>query len=201
MIIGGDFRECLPIITRGTNAQQVAAWIKMGHHWQLFSENTFHLSINMRASNHEYADWLLSLLIGNGLLPNPIQVALDHTKFTDTLVASTFGNIINSTNIDSLKEVAILSPSSCTTNTNVHELNELVLSIVASPKNMTYSIDTCTSTDEDNYRIPPEFLYSLTPPGMPPHELNMKINSIYILLRNWMSKMVSAIIAGSFFGD
>ena len=155
----------------------------------------------MRASNHEYADWLLSLLIGNGLLPNPIQVALDHTKFTDTLVASTFGNIINSTNIDSLKEVAILSPSSCTTNTNVHELNELVLSIVASPKNMTYSIDTCTSTDEDNYRIPPEFLYSLTPPGMPPHELNMKINGIYILLRNWMSKMVSAIIAGSFFGD
>ena len=88
----------------------------------------------MRASNHEYADWLLSLLIGNGLLPNPIQVALDHTKFTDTLVASTFGNIINSTNIDSLKEVAILSPSSCTTNTNVHELNELVLSIVASKK-------------------------------------------------------------------
>ena len=130
MIIGGDFRECLPIITRGTNAQQVAAWIKMGHHWQLFSENTFHLSINMRASNHEYADWLLSLLIGNGLLPNPIQVALDHTKFTDTLVASTFGNIINSTNIDSLKEVAILSP----TNKNVHELNELVLSIVASKK-------------------------------------------------------------------
>ena len=68
---------------------------------------------------------------------------------------------------------------------------------------MTYSIisiDTCTSTDEDNYRIPPEFLYSLTPPGMPPHELNMKINGIYILLRNWMSKMVSAIIAGSFFG-
>ena len=84
----------------------------------------------MRASNHEYADWLLSLLIGNGLLPNPIQVALDHTKFTDTLVASTFGNIINSTNIDSLKEVAILSP----TNKNVHELNELVLSIVASKK-------------------------------------------------------------------
>ena len=85
----------------------------------------------MRASNHEYADWLLSL--GNGLLPNPIE--LEHTKFTvvshpDTLVASTFGNIINSTNIDSLKEVAILSP----TNKNVHELNELVLSIVASKK-------------------------------------------------------------------
>ena len=181
VVLGGDFRQCLPIITRGTNAQQVAACIKMGHHWQLFSENTFHLLINMRASNPEYAEWLLSL--GNGLLPNPIE--LDPTKFTllshpDSLVKATFGNIIDSTNIDSLKRIAILSP----TNKNVQELNDHVLSIVASPKNLRYSIDTCTGTDEDNYDIPPEFLYTLTPPGMPPHELNMKINGIYMLLRN-----------------
>ena len=54
---------------------------------------------------------------------------------------------------------------------------------------LRYSMDTVylhwnCRTDEDNFDIPPEFLYTLIPPGMPPHELNMKINGIYMLLSN-----------------
>jgi ATP-dependent DNA helicase PIF1 len=117
------------------------------------------------------------------LIPNPIH--LDPSKFNivstcDTLITSIFGKEINYTNIHQLKKRVILSP----TNNNVAQLNELVLQRVISPKHMKFSIDTPSGTTEDHLAIPQEFLHSLTPPGMPPHALTIKVNGIYMLLRN-----------------
>ena len=182
VVLGGDFRQCLPIVTRGTNSQQIAACIKMGKQWPLFSQNTIHLTENMRANDPTWAQWLLD--VGNGLVQNPVH--LDPTKLKlvhspDHLVSSTFGNAINSDNIDSLKRTVILS----STNKAVLELNEKVLQCVQSPAECKHSIDTPMGNDnEDTYMIPTEFLHLLTPPGMPPHSLTMKVNGIYMLLRN-----------------
>jgi len=55
VVLGGDFRQCLPIVTRGTNSQQIAACIKMGKQWPLFSQNTIHLTENMRANDPTWA--------------------------------------------------------------------------------------------------------------------------------------------------
>jgi hypothetical protein len=182
VVLGGDFRQCLPIVTRGTNAQQIAACIKMGKQWPLFSQNTIHLTENMRANDPTWAQWLLD--VGNGLVDNPVQ--LDPTKLKlvqspDHLVSCTFGNVINGDNIDSFKKTVILS----STNRAVLELNEKVLKCVQSPEEFKHSIDTPPDDDsQDPCIIPPEFLHLLTPPGMPPHSLTMKVNGIYMLLRN-----------------
>ena len=181
VVLGGDFRQCLPIVTRGTESQQIAACIKTGKQWPLFSRNTFHLTENMRANDPSWAQWLLE--VGNGLAKNPVE--FDTSKITvvnspDALVSATFSNCINENNIESLKKTVILSA----TNRAVLELNEKVLNCVQSPAHMKYSIDSTEGDDEASCTIPPEFLHMLTPPGMPPHALTMKVNGIYMLLRN-----------------
>ena len=74
---------------------------------------------------------------GNGLLQVPNPIEFDPTEYTldsrpETLVTSTLFNILYSTNIGSMKEIAIL----CSTNKNVQDINELVLSILASPEHI-----------------------------------------------------------------
>ncbi len=67
VVLGGDFRQTLPVVRRGTRASTISACIKRTELWQHFE--TLHLVRNMRAGADElvFADWLLRL--GDGLLP------------------------------------------------------------------------------------------------------------------------------------
>lgn len=55
---------------------------------------------------------------------------------------------------------------------------------------LTYtSVDTIVSEDgEDPTEYPQEFIYTLTPSGLPPHQLTLKRGSIVTLLANLNSK-------------
>ena len=72
IILAGDFRQCLPVISGANQAATVSRCINMSHLWQHFS--VFHLNENMRvrASGdpvlEEFDKWTLS--IGNGLALN-----------------------------------------------------------------------------------------------------------------------------------
>ena len=64
-------------------------------------------------------------------------------------------------------------------------LNEQILQLLPG-ETVTYtSVDSIISDDnEETQMYPLEFLNSLTPSGMPPHKLNLKLNSVVMLLRN-----------------
>jgi ATP-dependent DNA helicase PIF1 len=48
-----------------------------------------------------------------------------------------------------------------------------------------YSVDTILEDgDNPGHQIPPEFLHELTPSGLPPHKLQLKVGAIIMLLRN-----------------
>ena len=77
-LLGGDFRQCLPVIPRRTMAQCAGACLKSSPLWQHFKQ--FHLTKNMRLTTDvdqtTFADWLLQ--VGNGNLKTPLFQDLDH---------------------------------------------------------------------------------------------------------------------------
>uniref|UniRef100_A0A0A1XAS3 ATP-dependent DNA helicase PIF1 n=1 Tax=Zeugodacus cucurbitae TaxID=28588 RepID=A0A0A1XAS3_ZEUCU len=98
----------------------------------------------------------------------------------EELTDRVFPNIAqNYNNHDWLRERAILAPK----NVNVNEINFHIHKKLPGNSETYKSIDTAMN-DEDAVNYPVEFLNSLEPPGMPPHNLNLKVGSSIILLRN-----------------
>ena len=97
VILAGDFKQTLPIITRSHQLAQVRVCIKNSHLWNLFksAENQFSFTINMRLEQvtdieehqqlQEFQKFLLN--IGKGDLPANID---GNVNIPDELVASGF---------------------------------------------------------------------------------------------------------------
>ena len=80
-----------------------------------------------------------------------------------------------------LSKRVILTP----TNAEALALNEQILQLLPGEAVTYISVDSIISDDkEETQMYPLEFLNSLTPSGMPPHKLNLKLNSVVMLLRN-----------------
>ena len=69
------------------------------------------------------------------------------------------------------------------TNAIVNEVNNEMVDRIPGDLHTFYSIDTVEDID-DSTMFPTEFLNSLSLPGLPEHELHLKINTIVILLRD-----------------
>jgi hypothetical protein len=96
IILGSDWRQTLPVATLGTNAEQIAACLRMSALWPSISENTFFLTRNMTATNPLFAEWLLD--IGNEILAPSFKL-LEHrigvVNNPSALIQATFGIILN----------------------------------------------------------------------------------------------------------
>jgi len=73
---------------------------------------------------------------------------------------------------------AILS----TTNEHVDQLNASMIDKYPGEEKVYHSFDSVDDDSRNNYPI--DFLNSITPNGLPPHELKIKTNCPVILLRN-----------------
>ena len=179
VVLGGDFRQCLPVVARGSPSQQVAASIKMSPLWCHFK--IINLTRNMRSEDPAFADWVLN--IGNGIdglkvIYNPLEEDLVYNE--KDLISHTFGSVINEHTLPNLRKRVILSP----TNDNCAQINQIILDSIPGESIIHSSIDEAILDASDTTIIPEEFLNTLTPPGMPPHSLTFKKQAVYILLRN-----------------
>lgn len=84
--------------------------------------------------------------------------------------------------IEEIKNICIFSPK----NEHVDYLNNKILTKIVPGDEVTFkSIDSLICDDpEESHHFPIEFLNSLTPSGMPHHELKLKIGAVVMLLRN-----------------
>uniref|UniRef100_K3Z0C7 ATP-dependent DNA helicase n=1 Tax=Setaria italica TaxID=4555 RepID=K3Z0C7_SETIT len=175
VVFGGDFRQVLPVVRKGSKAQIVDASLRRLYLW----ESMRHLKLvrNMRTqSDPWFAEYLLRIgggteeVNGDGdvCLPDDICVPSsgDSEKDLDSLIECIFRNLnANMTNKDYITSRAILS----TRNDWGEE--------------MVYHSFGSAIDDPHNY-YPSEFLNTLTPNGLPPHLLKLKIGCPVILLRN-----------------
>ncbi|XP_036343268.1 ATP-dependent DNA helicase PIF1-like [Rhagoletis pomonella] len=187
VLFSGDFRQILPVVSRGTRADEVKACLKRSQLWQHMYKVL--LQKNMRLTsglaNELFAKALLKIGIGK-MTDNNSNVDINESlcvpvKSLEELLEKVYPDISNlrGMTLDWFKERAILTP----TNDECNVINNMVQYKFDAPNKTYYSVDTVLD-QEQVVHFPTEFLNSLNPSGAPPHKLNLKLGSPVILLRN-----------------
>jgi len=194
----GDFQQILPVTPRGSRQQIIAKCLKQSPLWKEI--NVMQLTENQRI-RHRLGDdaqaqkarlfneYLQRL--GHGtepvyeargadvvLIPKElVSSAKDLSEFLVELypeLASKFGDAAY------FGARAILT----TKNATVDVINEKMLQLYPGEESLPYlSADELADRD-DPLEIPTELLNALTPSGLPPHKLRLKLQAPIILLRN-----------------
>ncbi|XP_038718166.1 uncharacterized protein LOC120011170 [Tripterygium wilfordii] len=206
--LGGDFRQILPVVVKGSRHDTIEACITRSYLWN--SCQVFVLKINMRLSTAglteeemselaNFAQWLLD--VGEGKvqivkrneeeeqpawirIPDNMLVHSEKCDIEDITSEVYDGFMTLYQDPNYLKERAIVTG----TNDAVDLINSKVLSVLPSDQKLYLSFDSiCKVTggsEENDILYPPEFVNSLSFNGVPNHELRLKINAPVMLLRN-----------------
>uniref|UniRef100_A0AC35THX5 ATP-dependent DNA helicase n=1 Tax=Rhabditophanes sp. KR3021 TaxID=114890 RepID=A0AC35THX5_9BILA len=184
VILGGDFRQTLPIINNATRCENVRATIKCSNMWRAHFE-LFKLDQNMRVNQdeEEFAKWVLNVGDGNEKYITNNKISIPQIiRSSGDLIKEVFeGQDQDST--DKWTSVILAS-----TNKTVDTINETVLDKVI-PGEVVHLLSadlllSNPSVAEDIQNLPIEYLNSLAPSGMPVHDLRLKLNCIVMVLRN-----------------
>ncbi len=183
MLLGGDFRQILPVVPHSSKGQLIDTTLKSSALWREFK--VLHLHLNMRTGPGEadFAAWLLR--VGDGQLEENSEGEItipDEIVSTGDLVAETFGEYLASSNLEGYKNRAILTPK----NRDTFQLNSQILKVLPGKAYLFKSRDELPNKDDPSAvtEQPTEFLNSLTPSGFPPHLLTIKEGAIVMLQRN-----------------
>ena len=185
VVLGGDFRQVLPVVPHGSRQSTVQQCIKNCSLWQHFK--IFKLFTNMRTNQNEtnFAQFLLQIGDG-GYLRTPVhENEIDNPSRLieeKDIITEIFGNDISNFNdAITFPKFAILAPK----NEHCDEVNNKIVSLPPGDAVEYLSVNMLISENDNNVmQFPTEFLDSLQFNGIPPHSLKLKIGAIVILLRN-----------------
>ena len=181
VILGGDFRQILPIVKNGLKNDILGECIKFSKLWNKFKQ--FKLNLNMRAIDRQHQNFLLE--IGEGRIQN---YEIPDEQLTDNICDKIYNKDIQ---LDQELDKKIIL---CTHNDDVHNLNKRMLSKLNTKQKTYYTIDyirpkgTDMADEEINLNYPPESHNNIKIPSIPDHELTLKIGAVIILLRNLCTK-------------
>eukprot|EP00798_Chlamydomonas_sp_ICE-L_P013352 gene13352-19194_t len=175
IVFAGNFRQILPVVPRGTRAAIVAACLKMSKLWQ-------HIQ-----SQQQFAELLLK--VGEGSADNPFPIPPDWCVPDPSLkglISDVYVDLCDESACaaDHLIKRCILTPK----NDGVQEINNMIMDLLkgndANNQPRIYFSHDYANDEEDVALYPTEFLNSLDPQGLPPHELKLKVGCPIILLHN-----------------
>ncbi|CAF1801401.1 unnamed protein product [Brassica napus] len=200
VMLGGDFRQILPVIPQGSRADTVLASISHSYLWN--SCQKFSLKTNMRVNQDEkeFSEWLLK--VGEGHLETGQEYEDDgyHDQFIDIdeslicqgfvdplegVVDAAYGEINKPMDSQtSYTDKAILTPR----NETVDEINAYTISRTDEVSRDYFSLDSFelsnTTSDQNDTLYSVEYLNSLEFSGLPSHKLTLKVGDPVMLLRN-----------------
>jgi len=171
LLLGGDFRQTLPVVPHGSRSAIVEVSLKFNELWDKFY--ILKLTNNVRSVDTQFSDWLIN--VGDGTIKS-VSEKPEHTieipaniVCKGSIVSEVFGDHIKLSDVSKFAKIAILCPK----NSDVDNVNEEVLNLLEG-ESLTYlssdSIDDENEEDRQNY--PAEFLHSLTLSGIPMHTLS-----------------------------
>lgn len=161
ILLGGDFRQTLPVIPKSTTADELKACLKSSNLWRHVQKLALTTNVRIQLQNDssaaEFSRHLLD--IGNGKLSMDVNSGMitlpnnfcELTESKEEFIRNVFPNIAqNYKNHDWLSERAILAAK----NKDVGEINEKVLNDFPG-QILTYkSVDSITNPDDVvNYPI------------------------------------------------
>jgi hypothetical protein len=181
ILLGGDFRQCLPVVKHANRVAIVQSSIKHSRLWSSFQKLKLERNMRTSAGNQGFSDWLIKL--GDGKLKNVDEVIEIPSKFVteNSLIDFVYGKNITVKDVVSLSDRAILCPK----NDATLAMNEEIINRLEGESKTYFSIDTVESENEsERLAYPVEVLNSLEISGLPPHKLTLKIGCVIMLLRN-----------------
>ncbi|XP_073151982.1 uncharacterized protein [Henckelia pumila] len=191
MIFGGDFRQVLPVVKRGSAREQISASISKSTFWN--SVNVLHLHQNMRsAEDFEFSQLLLR--IGDGLkhtinedfikLPDSMDIPWEDEHSISQLIDVILPNMVDHTNdANYMVDRAIIT----TKNVDVDKINEILIAKFPGEEREYSSWDIVE--DDNSNLFQEEFLNSLSTSGLPPHRIVLKVGCPIMILRNVAPKL------------
>ncbi|CAN1240789.1 ATP-dependent DNA helicase PIF1, partial [Linum perenne] len=202
IVFGGDFRQTLPIISKGSRTEIVNSSIKRSKLWDFM--NVIQLTENMRLKQvgcttteaddiASFSNWILG--IGNGVdtsaygdaeikIPRELMVPVEKDSIADIVQATYTTLSDNHGDYGYFAKRAILAPF----HEIVSQINSFMLDQFPGEEMCYYSSDTIQSDRVQASALEPEFptefLNSLDIGNFPAHELKLKVGVPVILLRN-----------------
>ncbi|XP_050920174.1 uncharacterized protein LOC127137796 [Lathyrus oleraceus] len=186
MIMGGDFRQVLPVIEKGSRGQMISACIVRSQLWA--TTKILHLRQNMRSiHDHEFAQFLMRIGDGNEpakeddmvKMPAEIVIPWEGESSIKKLIQHTFPQLENhGWDASYMMERAILTPKNC----DVHMLNDMIINKFLGDEHILLSFDEVEGDTHNLYQQ--EYLHTIAPGTLPPHILKIKIGAPLMLLRN-----------------
>ena len=202
LVLTGDFRQTLTVVPRASRAGVVDCCITRSHLWSLFQVMKLAVNMRVRASGDQelqrFDDWVLSL--GDGTTPTVKDT--DLVEIDDDMCLKIESNTKDEPEAESgsmkmfiemvfpnikdnmgdhkwLDGRAILAP----TNKKVDELNDLVTDSIPGDPIQLSSSDFLDNKD-DTFRYSTEYLNTLSPAGLPRHQICLKPGMPLMLMRN-----------------
>ena len=191
VVFGGDFQQILPVVPRGSREDVVSATLLRSDLWR--HVEVLKLIRNMHVADtpdaHLFSSWLLEIGHGHGLADD-MTVQLPHEMIAsdvDAFIDRIYPGIQSSPPPppDYFLNRMILSSR----NSDVADLNTQILNMMPGEAESLLSVDSVVDeagADDgiSGSNIPPEFLRTLNPSGLPPGDLQLKPGCPLILLRN-----------------
>ncbi|KAH7668205.1 hypothetical protein AAVH_42955, partial [Aphelenchoides avenae] len=179
-VIGGDYRQTLPILEGAVKSELLDLSLKSCPLWKHFKANHFTLTENIRLNADQEELSRFQMSIGNG--------ASNEGDEGFVLVTEVYSDLINgNVSAEALPEYlhgrCILAVLNSTCDEYNKRITHLLPGDLSTYKSTNKLIpDNATSELIDD--MPMEVLESINPTGLPPHELNLKVGSAIIVMRN-----------------
>ena len=193
VVFGGDFKQILPVIVKGSRPQIIGACIQRSHLvWS--SIKILKLQSNMRLNTHEeaervFAKWQLEIGGGKHTNANGSITLPDHFKCPENTLDSLIEIIYPNINQLPLPPDNYFAKRTILSSRNddVDSINESILQQFPGEENEFLSADSIKDNGGDGQGellYPVEYLNSINCSGLPLSKLKLKVGSPVMVLRN-----------------